>query len=575
MKRVLYILILVSLIPSLLALAPRLRVEHPGPVVLTVDWTALVRAAEQRGEDPLTLLEHYRSLGVDGVAIYQPTVTEAADAGQLTYLSGDLLNFLYPAEGFSPGWFYLTAPKGELTPLEQLWTLPQARVVFRGHLWLGFPTDVSSLPAPPDTQLILRLYRKGFQVSYRPLNSPYLAWPQPSLPQGISNVVFAGTNVLGYPGHLAIAGKLLTAPLALIEGASQAGFLEVAKSHPVLRLFSLNPAYQLQLGPLTSTAKFVLAAHERGQQILYFRPFAKAVQTDQFLKVLTQRLKADHIAVGTPKTRDFAPSPLRYAAWIGVLAGLLLLGLGYRNPYGWLLAFLLFAGVLAYARGESGPLLAALIFPVLGFLERKEGFILWIYATAFALVGVVFLSALGSRPDTVIDLAPFKGVSLTLLVPPVLVMLSFFPRGKSIKQTLEKLWSHPIYLGQAAVFIGLALALLIVYLARGNATGLVAGSLELKLRALLSADMIRPRFKAIIGHASAVVALLLPWPRWVRNSMLALVAVGEASIMNTFSHYHTPLVISLVRVLNGIAVGLIIGLIAYLIIRSVRRWWLA
>lgn len=52
--------------------------------------------------------------------------------------------------------------------------------------------------------------------------------------------------------------------------------------------------------------------------------------------------------------------------------------------------------------------------------------------------------------------------------------------------------------------------------------------------------MVRPRFKEVFGHALFPLALLLPWPRWVQNGLLFLASLGIASILNTFSHYHTP-----------------------------------
>jgi hypothetical protein len=41
--------------------------------------------------------------------------------------------------------------------------------------------------------------------------------------------------------------------------------------------------------------------------------------------------------------------------------------------------------------------------------------------------------------------------------------------------------------------------------------------------------------------------------------LLLLGAVGQASLVNTFCHLHTPLLISLVRTANGLWLGLAIG----------------
>ena len=159
------------------------------------------------------------------------------------------------------------------------------------------------------------------------------------------------------------------------------------------------------------------------------------------------------------------------------------------------------------------------------------------------------------------------------MVPPLLVALSFIPRD--FKQAINNLWLYPLKLGEVAVaLLGLAIVALAV-LRRGNdAAPSIVPDWELQLRTLLQDGMVRPRFKEIFAHALAPVALLLPWPIWLKNALILLVSVGIASILNTFSHYHTPLSISFFRVLNGMVIGLIVGLIAVWGIRRLRKWWL-
>jgi hypothetical protein len=234
-------------------------------------------------------------------------------------------------------------------------------------------------------------------------------------------------------------------------------------------------------------------------------------------------------------------------------------------------AFLLLLLALGYAGSQAGALLAALVFPVLGFLGPRNGLWLWARSLGYALMGAVFLSALGSSPAAVLGLAPFKGVSLTLLVPPLLVALSFLE--KDFKEALARLYAHPLRLGEVALG-GLALALLaFALLRRGNDAPLVP-ELELKLRSFLQDLMVRPRFKEVFGHALFPLALLLPWPRYLQNALLFLAGLGVASILNTFSHFHTPLLISLFRVLNGALLGLLLGLIGVILVRRLRTWWL-
>ncbi len=57
------------------------------------------------------------------------------------------------------------------------------------------------------------------------------------------------------------------------------------------------------------------------------------------------------------------------------------------------------------------------------------------------------------------------------------------------------------------------------------------------------------------------------------TTILFLAALGVASILNTFSHFHTPFLISLFRTLNGALLGLALGLIGVILVRRLWRWW--
>jgi hypothetical protein len=73
---------------------------------------------------------------------------------------------------------------------------------------------------------------------------------------------------------------------------------------------------------------------------------------------------------------------------------------------------------------------------------------------------------------------------------------------------------------------------------------------------------VRPRFKELLGYPVLLLGLLLH-PRWGRPATAALVvlgAIGPISLVNSFLHLHTPLVITLLRSLYGLGLGLLFGL---------------
>jgi hypothetical protein len=128
----------------------------------------------------------------------------------------------------------------------------------------------------------------------------------------------------------------------------------------------------------------------------------------------------------------------------------------------------------------------------------------------------------------------------------------------------------------AALLLGLAgLALLV--LRSGNEGGLGVSSAELQFRSLLDRIFgVRPRTKEVlIGHPLLILGLMRAAlgkraGAWV---LLALGVVGQVSLVNTFSHLHTPVLISLARTLHGLWFGAVIGLSLFLVVEGLEAAW--
>lgn len=575
LPNILRLMVVVSAVLSLPALLPRMQVERPGPVMLVMDGEEVAEQARLTGKTFLQVMQEYRALGVGGVALHEQTVRDWVGRGLLTYHSSNTLQLVYPHAQIRPGWFYLTGPADWLDSLAARWNTPSEKVQIGGRTWLATPVNVDFFPAGFDLALSRELEAQGFYIAARPLDHPYRNYHGELVPPGTDAVVFTGLNVLGFRDNLeVVAASLQGIPIAWIEGTPQRGFAQLDRALPVKRLFSIRREWQDNLTPAETAGKFVLASRERGHQLLYLRPYQQASDTKAFLTLLKRGLERSQIPIGEPRYRDFTPSPLRYIALLGIVAGLALLATGLPQPLGIPVAALLVLFALGVARGDAAPLLAAMVFPALGFFERHlPGLRLWLAAVLYSLAGVVFLAAMGSTPQSILGMDPFRGVSLTLVVPPLLVALSFLPTA--YKPALNFLYNYQVKLGEVAIaLVGLALVSLAV-LRRGNEVApFLVLDMELQLRAFLQEVMVRPRFKEIFAHALAPIALLLPWPNWLKNVMLVLVAVGMGSILNTFAHYHTPLNISFFRVLNGILIGLVLGVVGVWAIRRLREWWL-
>jgi peptidoglycan/LPS O-acetylase OafA/YrhL len=79
----------------------------------------------------------------------------------------------------------------------------------------------------------------------------------------------------------------------------------------------------------------------------------------------------------------------------------------------------------------------------------------------------------------------------------------------------------------------------------------------------------------LIGHPLLILALARMaggrnTGRWL---LLGLGVIGQISIVNTFTHLHTPLAVSIERTLQGLWAGALMGALLYLVVESGERAW--
>lgn len=78
------------------------------------------------------------------------------------------------------------------------------------------------------------------------------------------------------------------------------------------------------------------------------------------------------------------------------------------------------------------------------------------------------------------------------------------------------------------------------------------------------------RAKRIYDRSSgifvAVLAVYRCAPRWWQFVLTCAAVIGQGSLVQTFCHMRTPVVMSFVRALDGYAVGVVFGVIAVLVL---------
>jgi hypothetical protein len=597
---VLWLLVALSLLPASFLVARRIAAEGSDrQITLVMDEQALRQQAEALGLDPFELALRYRSLGLEGVSVYEETLETLAAAGRIVAMRGFELAAAVVAAGGSPpplpsgstvvaelrpGALRAALAKTEPAPEEFRWA---------DRTWYAFPGDVlSTLPAGPDLERLDRYAEAGFDIAYRPRNHTLMGAVGVDFPDVAGYLVHAGLEVAGHPDRLAdtIAASqdFLT---GIIEGTEQSGMTRVAGRVPTVRLLSFNQDYvNLRLRPADLIEKYLLAANERNVGLLYVRPYTEPQlgnmleNTEALIGGLRAALEREGFEVGPlePLRIDYRPnSLLRAASAVGVFAGLGLLALAYPGPWGAVVALaVLLLGVLAAgADWDALALTAALVFPVIGYAHLRERLGAILGATVVSLAGAALLIAVGSDQLSMAAIEPFAGVAATLVVPPALFLFHYALRFRRPAVWVRSLWGHKVRLGDVLiVLIGVA-ALGLVVLRRGNFPLIGASEAELAFRSWLAEMFVRPRFKELLGHPLGVLGLAgAAWPGWIRAGLLTGGVIAQASILNSFSHYHTPVLISLQRTLVALALGLAIGLVLVPLARgavTLTRRWLA
>ncbi len=609
--------LLSALVPAALLIAQRLVGEaREVRVAMVMDEMALADQANLLGVTSLELAERYQALGLTGIALYEDTIESLVAKGKAAALLGsEAVAQALARGGEAPAvagdsTLVSALEPGAIDALIAKNTPAASRIELLGRSWYAWPGDVRTLlPAGPDHGEIQAWLDAGFEVAYRPRNAPYLLHdPGSDFPAGAAYLVYAGTEVVGHPWDaepvIASSQEFLT---AVIEGTPQSGMSELSGKVPTVRLLSFNQDYvDRRLRPADLVDKYLLAIEERNVRLLYLRPYTTTelgdpvANTEEFIGSLARTLARQGFAVGglSVGATDYQPQAwLRAWAALGVLAGVALLALRMAAPWGAIsaVALLLLAVGVAGASWDAIALLAALVFPVLGFLKWRSRAVDLLKATALSLLGAALLVAVGSERDTLLAIRPFAGVGATLVIPPALFLFAFALDHRSLAGWLKYLFKAEVRFVHLALGALALAAVALVVLRRGNDPVIGVSELELALRQLLGEYFARPRFKELIGHPVALLglglagglsamgrskAIVVPggarWPAGLTGILLTAGVVAQASVLNSFSHYHTPLTVSLERTLVALALGAGVGLVLLAAVRllgpPLTRW---
>lgn len=362
------------------------------------------------------------------------------------------------------------------------------------------------------------------------------------------------------------------------------------------------------------------AITERNANLIYFRPFMDKDNTyienvkeyKNMFNELNERLEKHGITIGETK-----PYKINYVRKIAVA----LLGLGtvaagimvLNNLFKLReesLTILTIVGILGMlftvlVLGRTGYMILAIatatIFPSLGIIsftrEMKQiylydgnfkmknniirGIISFLLTILVTFIGSLIISAIMSSTKNILDIDYFKGVKISQLIPFLVFIVSYvgiFGFKEEKKRGEDKFISEDFYNlmnDTPRVFYFMVLAIIgivgYVYLARtGHEAGLEPSNIELMFRNILERSFYaRPRTKEfLIAFPALIMGVTFATSKFKPGIFLSgLVGViGVTSILNTFSHFKTPFLVSFSRLFSSIILGIIVGIIYILII---------
>lgn len=493
---------------------------------------------------------------------------------------------------------------------------------FNGEAF-GIPTDE-----------LLLAKRLGLLVIARLQNDERFARPQMDAMMSdvlrydpkVSTVIFFGlrNQVWGYPDHLNDAAAVFLEPGHTFNFGSietydpsqiQKGSTTLAKAIPG-RTVRVQAIARPELDKITLDGvvdRYILGVRERNVRVVYLRTWQRQdgnltiEQTNvEMVRRIADALRAHGFRLGRatpiPLYRGDSRVLVGFAALSvpAVFTLLLLLLRWYRRDLvvaAYALTVLFYAaGVVTHHDLFARAVLAlagALLFASLSFLALAPAFadgpqaalpaqllhsLRWtLLATGVALLGALVVVGLMSSPLAMEEIARFRGVKLVLALPPLIALLLYlfsgkFPIGSARAKDvlLAPLRSYQLLAGLVIVAAGVLLVM-----RSGNQSDVAPSHVELVLRQVLENVLsVRPRFKEfLIGYpAMMLVAALLPAHRRMLGWLLALGAgVGIGDIIDTFSHLHTALLVSLLRIFNGLWIGVIVGAVLIAMYRGIAR----
>lgn len=616
-KRVLIAAIILGVLASVYVAVLRYKVESLNKAVeIVVDYDEMQQLASISGKTTSEVLSAFKGAGITSCAVSSLTLKDLVDDGQLIRTGPD--TYAGDNSVIREAVEWLSAELPAISSKLRTRPLPNGKVELTIALpWsyaMLLPVSFDSAPemaTQAGIKLIARVpnYKGTCPQSVDAVLRLVKA-------RGITKVIFDGDQVLGFKGCEKETGEAFVRNgmyFGKVEFSKQKGEEKIARAAQLntVVVHSITQAEMPNLSEATIQDRFQKAVRERGVRVCYVRTYNTAgseILSDnvKYIKGITKAIeKAGYeMKPAHPLEELVVPTWARILAGLGVAAGILMLLITIldidSHSYVLTSVIVFLICLVGSGAGETGrkavALLGALVFPTLGAIlsarfaspqqsgkpAAAEILKRFVGAIAMSVCGGLLVVGLLSQRTFMLRLDTFMGVKAAHFLP-IIILAALYAGGiawksgnwKLQKETLVKSYkqiaANPILVWQAAGMIVVLVLLALMVARSGNDSGLEVSSLELRFRAILDKILyVRPRTKEfLIGYPALIcgIAFAMRGKKNWAAPCIVLGCFGLVSALNTFCHIHTPIVLSLIRVFNGMWVGAIIGWIVYSIVR--------
>lgn len=477
---------------------------------------------------------------------------------------------------------------------------------------LGFSEEYFEMAAKADLGIVVRVF------NYPGLSSDSAAKMINSIPQpaSVSALIFADEEMLGARGdikNIIEQFRNRSYRIGWIEFDIQDGIHEylngLSDSRPFVRVHSITrKEMDLVYTVDRAVARWVRAAKDRSIKMLYFRCFFQdekkyiANLTEFNLEYLRKTVNALNNAgfkiAENEEERLFEQRHVvdkltpadTLSIGIALVLGLaILLKLSFvPNQDGVGVIFLtlftigLYFGAQQHFTAIVG-LIGAISYSCIGYVfagniieNSSAGFfkssIRYLLALVIpSIIGGILIAGIYSNIEYLLKFEQFRGVKLAFIVPLIFaVVWSLKKYGKNVFTLLQK----PMTIISAIIIAGVLACLALYIIRSGNSLILKPTAIEDSFRTFLENTIVaRPRNKEfLVGYPAALLFVMLALRKeFVLLPLMGLfVQMGQVSVVNTMCHFHTPILLSILRIINGLWLGTVIGLICVFIWRSLQ-----